>query len=490
VNDWLNYTVDSGGTQQISNGSKPTAVFLDGVFKTEGDGWSYSETTVTVDGATTLASLYWGTTTSYTTYYFRDDVPTHEQNIGVGDVGTLSTNPPTTNETRSCIIWIQYWFDEDDPIETWNITQITWHVYWKADKANTAIGYQCNGTYGAAMDYNVNLGISSSYVLYESTWNVNIQPSNIANRYYFTLKLASGWALDWGNPFIISGPTCLSYVTFAYTSPSVTSHYYSNFGFYDLNTNDVENKVTWQLYNYSQLLTYTEGQATLLSGTYRLKTYYHVSLINQTDFDTASYGNTTVNIYLQLKAYAYGYLAFSNTVTSLVLNSQSMYNLTFTISGSVPTTMTIGFPQSPTYISKAGVNQTGWTYTSGYVVLTASSLSEWQIIYSPSAPYVPPPSEIQNFLAFLLAGDFLGFIMAVYTQGFGNVDIFFGVVIMLVMVPLYIRTKSLMFMSILWILLGSLFLVAMPLVSGLAVLLLVLGVGSMLFEIFMINRRG
>ena len=58
--DWLNYTVPSSGTQQISNGSKPTAVFLDDVNKTEGDGWSYSGTTVTVTGATTSASLYWG----------------------------------------------------------------------------------------------------------------------------------------------------------------------------------------------------------------------------------------------------------------------------------------------------------------------------------------------------------------------------------------------------------------------------------------------
>jgi len=155
--------------------------------------------------------------TVQSTYYFRDDLPTHGQNLGVGDVGTLLTDPPTTNETRDCIIWIQYWFDEEDPLETWNITQIYWHVYWKADKANTAIGYQCNGTYGATMDYNVNLGISASYVLYESTWDVNIQPPNVTNGYYFTLKLASGWALDWGNPFIISGPTCLSYVTFTYT---------------------------------------------------------------------------------------------------------------------------------------------------------------------------------------------------------------------------------------------------------------------------------
>jgi hypothetical protein len=279
-------------------------------------------------------------------------------------------------------------------------------------------------------------------------------------------------------------------VTFTVAISAGPDHYYFNFGFYDLDSNNVESHITWQLYNVSQLLTYTEGQATLLTGTYTLKTYYHVSLINQTDFDTATYGNTTVNISLQLKAYAYGYLAFSNTVTSLVLNSQSMYNLTFTISGSVPTTMTIDFPQSPTYISKSGVNQTSWAYTNGYVTLTTPSLSVWSLIYSPSAPPLPAPSEVTNFLAFLLAGDFLGFIMAVYTQGFGSADIFFGVVIMLVMVPLYIRTKSLMFMSILWILLGSLFLVAMPLVSGLAVLLLVLGIGSMLFELFMINRRG
>jgi hypothetical protein len=97
-------------------------------------------------------------------------------------------------------------------------------------------------------------------------------------------------------------------------------------------------------------------------------------------------------------------------------------------------------------------------------------------------------SEIQNLLQYLWSGDFMGFIQAVYTQAFGSADVFYGVAIMLVMVPLYIRTKSLMFMSILWILLGSLFLVAMPLVSGLAVLLLVLGIGSMLYQLFMMTR--
>jgi len=125
------------------------------------------------------------------------------------------------------------------------------------------------------------------------------------------------------------------------------------------------------------------------------------------------------------------------------------------------------------------------------IELSAPSSSQsvsvsWKPVYVEPVP----PLTLPDFLPYLWAGDFFGFIIAVYTSSFGSVDIFFGVVIILVMVPLYIRTKSLMFMSILWILLGSLFLIATPLISGLAVLLLVLGIGSMLFELFMINRRG
>jgi hypothetical protein len=88
-------------------------------------------------------------------------------------------------------------------------------------------------------------------------------------------------------------------------------------------------------------------------------------------------------------------------------------------------------------------------------------------------------------MAYLLSGDIFGFFMAVYAQSFGSVDVFFGVVAMLIVVPLYIRTKSLAFLSIAWILLGSLFLVAMPLVSGMAVMFLVFGVASLLYMVFM-----
>ena len=58
--NWLNYTVSALGTQQICYGDRPIKVVLDGVERSEGDGWSYADGTVTVTGATSNVSLYWG----------------------------------------------------------------------------------------------------------------------------------------------------------------------------------------------------------------------------------------------------------------------------------------------------------------------------------------------------------------------------------------------------------------------------------------------
>jgi hypothetical protein len=270
------------------------------------------------------------------------------------------------------------------------------------------------------------------------------------------------------------------------------SRYYFNLNFLDLDALNVEPNITWQLYNSTQLLTYAEGQSTLMAGTFTLKTYYHANLILTTSYATSVFGNTTVYVYPQMKAWAYGYLAFSNTVDSLVLNNQSAYNLTFTFSGTSPNNLTIDYPYTPTYLALNGVNQTTYTYAGGYITRGAPSLGTWNIIYAPYVPPVVPPASLDvpylPTLQFLWAGDFFGFILAAYTGAFGSVDIFFGVVAMLIVMPIYIRTKSLPFLSIAWILLGSVFLVAMPLVSGMAVLFLVLGIGSLLYQLFMKTR--
>lgn len=98
--------------------------------------------------------------------------------------------------------------------------------------------------------------------------------------------------------------------------------------------------------------------------------------------------------------------------------------------------------------------------------------------------------DINSLLQFLWEGDFLGFIQAVYVTAFQNSDVFYGVVILLFTAPLYIRTRSLVLLSIIWILVGGFFITLMPMVSGLALLLLIFGIAGLLYQTFMHVRGG
>jgi len=86
--NWTNYTVSGAGTQDIYNGTKPNRVFLNGILHSEYSGWTYSAGIITVTGATSSASLYWGPLVSSTVsvtgsiLYFRSD--THTINTEVG----------------------------------------------------------------------------------------------------------------------------------------------------------------------------------------------------------------------------------------------------------------------------------------------------------------------------------------------------------------------------------------------------------------------
>lgn len=61
VNNWVNYTVPGAGIQQIYNGTKPKLVYINGVSAYEGSGWGYMLGIITITGATSSASIYWGT---------------------------------------------------------------------------------------------------------------------------------------------------------------------------------------------------------------------------------------------------------------------------------------------------------------------------------------------------------------------------------------------------------------------------------------------
>jgi hypothetical protein len=178
-------------------------------------------------------------------------------------------------------------------------------------------------------------------------------------------------------------------VGFSVQIPPSVNHYQYSFIVKDLDGNVVNSLVSCKLYNGSTLLQYVESEYTLVDGTYTLKTYYHSNKINETSLPTATYGNTTINIYLQFKSFFLGYLAFNNTVTGLVLGNQSAYNTTFTVSGSTPVQITIDFPQNPSYIQQDGTN-ISYSYEAGYITMDPATLSTFQIIYAlpPSEPVV------------------------------------------------------------------------------------------------------
>jgi hypothetical protein len=91
--------------------------------------------------------------------------------------------------------------------------------------------------------------------------------------------------------------------------------------------------------------------------------------------------------------------------------------------------------------------------------------------------------DVDDLWIWLWNGDFLGFFQAIYVSSFGIVDLFYASVSMIFFVAIYIRTQSLLLVSILWILLGSFYVTLMPTVSVFAVLFMVLGIAGLLYRL-------
>jgi hypothetical protein len=152
---------------------------------------------------------------------------------------------------------------------------------------------------------------------------------------------------------------------------------------------------------------------------------------------------------------------------------------------------------STTIESGAWVNAlTGYTFD---MVNVTGSFEGW-ITDSPLAPESTPtptttptatptpgttPASIDvGFMRVQLYNyDFFGFLIAGFLTAFRSLDILAGVITMLFLTPLYIKTKSLPLICIIWILLGSFFIAAMQIVSGMAVLFIALGIAGLLYQL-------
>lgn len=83
---------------------------------------------------------------------------------------------------------------------------------------------------------------------------------------------------------------------------------------------------------------------------------------------------------------------------------------------------------------------------------------------------------------YLMQGDFIGFINAVYMSILG--ELWFAIPLLILFVPLYIKTESLEFCAILWILIGGLLIAMLPAMAATTgTLLLVLGLAVLLYRL-------
>jgi len=152
------------------------------------------------------------------------------------------------------------------------------------------------------------------------------------------------------------------------TEELANEKYYFNFQHHDIDNNVIDSLVSWELYNGSEKLTYSEGEATLSSGTYTLQTYKENHLLDSRDLSTTSYGNSTISVNIQYKQHnnvANGYVTSNRTISGIIIESQTAASLAFSINGTTTNAFCyIGVSEVPQDAYLNGDNFTSYTYIS------------------------------------------------------------------------------------------------------------------------------
>jgi hypothetical protein len=216
-----------------------------------------------------------------------------------------------------------------------------------------------------------------------------------------TLPLSGHVSFKWYISNSANNWTVSTAVIFAVTS--VTNKWFFNWHQKDLYGNIVDNVagLSWMLFNItapSTPLSYLEGTASLMDGTYILISYFGGYFIGATSLSTATYGNKTGTsvpiVNLGMVSGPSGYMAFNDTVQSFSWISQTTSNQTFSVVGSltgVPGYKIMGYStQSPTLVKKNGATYTNWKWSSNAWAINTTALSTWEIDFP--APGITPPT--------------------------------------------------------------------------------------------------
>ncbi|MCD6477212.1 MAG: right-handed parallel beta-helix repeat-containing protein, partial [Candidatus Aenigmarchaeota archaeon] len=145
-------------------------------------------------------------------YYLRPGIgPVHGQPTGNGhDSKSLLLSKPIGTETFFCTSWVQASPDISPFFTNGTIKNISINHWYKAS-GSPYIGLQRKVTYSSAMDTQASLSAASGYTFNSTTFtNVNWAMNDKHDWYNLSFKLRGN------NPYWLSSPTKLSYITIDY----------------------------------------------------------------------------------------------------------------------------------------------------------------------------------------------------------------------------------------------------------------------------------
>lgn len=127
------------------------------------------------------------------------------------------------------------------------------------------------------------------------------------------------------------------------------------------------------------------------------------------------------------------------------------------------------------------------TYTFfGFVSNTAGDFAYDSVMFKVAFNPNPtlPQVNLDWLWTFLYEGDFLGFAQAYFISNFNSFETAMVLIVFLFMLPLYLRTKSVLLLSILWLLIGGFAVVVIPGAAAVSVLFMVFGVAGLIWRLF------
>lgn len=88
--------------------------------------------------------------------------------------------------------------------------------------------------------------------------------------------------------------------------------------------------------------------------------------------------------------------------------------------------------------------------------------------------------DVDLLMTYLVEGNLLGFIVACYTSRIGQ--FFWMIIILMFTVPLALRTNSIVYVAVVWLVLAGVFQAVIPMISPVAVIFVIMAITGLIYR--------